>query len=115
MARHATFNDAQSRAHAYPSAPQQVHEDPKPDLTASEDTDLNEPVAVVGFSFRFPEEACSTDSFWKMLMEQRCTAIEFPKDRLSASALYHPDSNRRGTVHISQLSYIYSTRCQYRC
>lgn len=72
---------------------------PTGDFATSKDGGLIEAVAIVGLSFRFPQEACSTDSFWKMLMEQRSTATEFPKDRLSASALYHPDPNRRGTVN----------------
>ena len=60
--------------------------------------DLVEPIAIVGFSLRFPENAISADSFWEMLMEGRCTATEFPGDRVSVDATYHPDENRRGTV-----------------
>ena len=64
----------------------------------SQDHDLVEPIAIVGFSLRFPENAISADSFWDMLMEGRCTATEFPEDRVSVDATYHPDENRRGTV-----------------
>ncbi len=63
-----------------------------------QDHDLVEPIAIVGFSLRFPQDATSVDSFWKMLMEGRCTATGFPEDRLSAAAIYHPDGTRRGTV-----------------
>lgn len=69
-------------------------------LPPPKDDDLVEPVAIVGLSFRLPRGASSTESFWELLMEQRTTATEFPTDRLSASAMYHPDPNRRGTVSV---------------
>ena len=64
------------------------------------DMDRIEPVAVVGMSFGFPQDATSSDSFWKILMEQRNTATEFPPDRLNVDAVYHPDPNRRGQVSV---------------
>lgn len=62
------------------------------------DQDKLEAIAIVGFSLRFPEDAISAESFWDMLMEKRCTAKDFPEDRLGVSGIYHPDPNRRGTV-----------------
>ena len=64
-----------------------------------------EPVAVVGMSFGFPQDATSSDAFWKILMEQRNTATEFPPDRLNVDAIYHPDVNRRGQVSV--IIYLY--------
>jgi acyl transferase domain-containing protein len=62
------------------------------------DTDKLEPVAIVGMSFGFPGEATTSQSFWNMMMEKRNASQDFPKERLSIDAIYHPDSNRRGQV-----------------
>lgn len=59
-----------------------------------------DPVAIVGLSFKFPEEATSSDAFWQMMKERRCAMTEWPKDRLNIDAFYHPDSGRRDTVRI---------------
>jgi acyl transferase domain-containing protein len=55
------------------------------------------PIAVVGFSIRFPEDGTSPDKFWNMLMEKRCVTKDFPPDRFNLKAFYHPDSSRAGT------------------
>ena len=60
--------------------------------------DMREPIAVVGFSFKFPEEVTASDAFWKMLVEGRCAAKEIPKDRMSVDAFYHPGRNGYDTV-----------------
>ena len=60
--------------------------------------DILEPIAVVGFSSRFSQEATSQDSFWKMLAEKRCAMTEWPELRISLDAFYHPDKNRIDTV-----------------
>ncbi|KAF4635270.1 hypothetical protein G7Y89_g2822 [Cudoniella acicularis] len=58
-----------------------------------------DPVAVIGFSFRFPGDAKDSSSFWQMMMESRCSSSEYPIDRLSNSR-YHPDPNRKDTFPI---------------
>lgn len=60
--------------------------------------DKLEPLAIVGFSLKFPQEATTPDAFWKMLTEKRCAVTEWPKDRLNIDAFYHPDSSRPDTV-----------------
>ena len=60
--------------------------------------DKLEPIAVVGLSLRFPQDATTVENFWKLLIEKRCTVTPFPEDRLSVSGNYHPDPNRRDTV-----------------
>lgn len=64
------------------------------------DDGLLEPVVIVGFSLKFPEEATSSEAFWEMLDEGRCAMSDFPKDRLDIEAFYHPDSNRNATVNL---------------
>lgn len=64
----------------------------------STDTPLLEPIAVIGFSLQFPDTADSSENFWKMLIENRCVSQPFPKERISGTAIYHPDSSRHDTV-----------------
>ena len=63
-----------------------------------------EPIAVVGFSLRFPQDATSPETFWRMLTEGRCAMTDFPKDRMNVDAFYHPDSNRYDSVSTQALS-----------
>lgn len=60
--------------------------------------DRLEPIAVIGFSLEFPQEATSPENFWKMLTEKRCAMTDWPKDRMNVDAFYHADSNRTDTV-----------------
>lgn len=71
-----------------------------------DDEEPFEPIAIVGFSLKFPQEATSPEAFWKMLVEKRCSMTEWPKERLNLDAFYHPDSNRPDTVRLSSLSYL---------
>lgn len=57
-----------------------------------------EPIAVIGFSLKFPQDATSPEAFWKMMTEKRCSMTEWPKERLNLDAFYHPDSSRPDTV-----------------
>ncbi|KAB8234976.1 type I polyketide synthase [Aspergillus alliaceus] len=52
------------------------------------------PLAIIGLSLKFPGDAITPDAFWKMLLEGRATASEFPSDRLNIGALHHPDRER---------------------
>lgn len=70
--------------------------------SVSPHTDLTdgplEPLAVVGFSLRFPQEATTPEAFWSMLLEKRCAMTEWPGDRMNSEAFYHSDKNRSDTV-----------------
>ncbi|KAL9088429.1 MAG: hypothetical protein Q9165_006153 [Trypethelium subeluteriae] len=52
---------------------------------------LVEPIAIVGFSLKFPQEADNTSVFWQMLLERRCAMTDWPEDRLNPKAFLHPD------------------------
>ncbi|KAF7128246.1 hypothetical protein CNMCM5793_002788 [Aspergillus hiratsukae] len=67
-------------------------------MADSKSTDSLPPLAVVGFSFKFPEDATSSESFWQMLLEGRCVSTEFPADRMNIDAHYHPDRNRLDSI-----------------
>jgi hypothetical protein len=55
-------------------------------------------IAIIGFSLRFPGEATSAEGFWKILVEGRCTATQFPPDRLNHDAFYSTGDTAMGTV-----------------
>ena len=57
-----------------------------------------EPLAVVGFSLKFPQEATTPEGFWNMLMNKRCAMTEWPPNRLNINAFYHPDCSRSDSV-----------------
>ncbi|MCJ1250983.1 hypothetical protein MMC30_008213 [Trapelia coarctata] len=65
-----------------------------------------EPIAVVGLSFGFPQTATSSNAFGELLMQKGNTATEFPESRLSAAAMYHPDSNRRGQISVRKGHFV---------
>lgn len=55
-------------------------------------------IAIVGMSLKFPGDAIDEESFWKIMMEARSTASDFPKDRINHSAHYNSDTTAMGTV-----------------
>lgn len=55
-------------------------------------------VAVVGLSFKFPDEATSLDSFWDMLIHARCASRDFPPDRMNIDAFHHPNGETSSFV-----------------
>jgi hypothetical protein len=62
--------------------------------------DKIEPIAVIGFDLRFPQDASSAESFWQLLVEARSTMTEVPANRYNVRAFYHPDHKHGGTVRI---------------
>jgi hypothetical protein len=56
------------------------------------------PVAVIGFSLKFPQDATSTELFTSILMEGRCAVTDFPRDRIKIDVFYSTDANRKDTV-----------------
>lgn len=64
--------------------------------------DTMEPIAVIGFSFKYPQEATTPEAFWEMLCKGRCASSEIPADRLNVDAFYHPDYSRPDSVRTTQ-------------
>ncbi|KAJ5752589.1 hypothetical protein N7520_009506 [Penicillium odoratum] len=52
------------------------------------------PLAIVGLSFRLPQNAVTPDAFWEMIMSRRCAVTEFPPDRLNIEGHYSPEADR---------------------
>lgn len=71
---------------------------------ASKGSKSDEPLAIVGFSARFPGEATSEEGFWKLLCEARTAHGKIPADRMNADTLYHPNRDRSDTVSFSNAS-----------
>jgi acyl transferase domain-containing protein len=55
-------------------------------------------LAIVGLSLKFPQDAVSAESFWKMVVEGRCASTEFPPDRLNIDAYHNPVTSRLDTL-----------------
>lgn len=47
------------------------------------DRNLIEPLAIIGLSVKFPQEADTLDGFWDMLREGRSAASRVPADRFN--------------------------------
>ena len=77
----------------------------------------SDPIAVVGFSLKFPEDGDTTEGFWKMLMEARCASSDFPQDRIDISQLYHKDTKREDSVSLAPRIVLQDTdrQCSYLC
>ncbi|KAI1299034.1 hypothetical protein F5Y03DRAFT_254380 [Xylaria venustula] len=57
-----------------------------------------EPMAIIGFSIRFPQEAISPGGLWDILVQGRSVMTEVPPDRFNIDGFYHPDSARHDTI-----------------
>ena len=75
---------------------------PTQTLRSSEAEDIQrgvtDGIAIIGFSFQFPQEATTPQGFWEMLVDGRCAATEFPKDRMNMNGFYHPNADRYDAV-----------------
>ena len=62
------------------------------------DIPLREPIALVGLSARFPQEASNPQGFWEMIKEGRVANTAIPRERVNIDAYYHPNPERTSTV-----------------
>lgn len=66
-----------------------------------EPDDKLEPIAIVGVSLQFPQDATSPESFWQMMMSGKSARTEVPPERFNINGFYHP------TVKVdTQVSYL---------
>lgn len=47
-----------------------------------------EPLAIVGLSFRLPQEAVDEASFWEVMEQRRSLATDWPSDRACVDGFY---------------------------
>jgi acyl transferase domain-containing protein len=57
-----------------------------------------EPIAIVGFAFKLPQDAEDTQSFWDMLKEGRNVKTDWPESRINIDAFHDPDPKKLHTV-----------------
>ncbi|KAI2628557.1 hypothetical protein GGR54DRAFT_636275 [Hypoxylon sp. NC1633] len=68
------------------------------DTVTAQDDQL-EPIAIIGFSMRFPDEATSPEGLWDILYTGRNVMTEVPLDRFNVNGFYHPDPSRPDTIN----------------
>lgn len=57
---------------------------------------INEPIAIVGSSCRFPGDATSPSKLWDLLKNPRDVVSEIPSSRFNTTGFYHADSQHHG-------------------
>ncbi|PHH91571.1 hypothetical protein CDD83_11165 [Cordyceps sp. RAO-2017] len=67
---------------------------------------MQEPIAIVSSSCRFPGAATSPSKLWDLLKEPRDVAGPFPPERLNLSNFYSSDGERHGRTDVRQESYL---------
>jgi acyl transferase domain-containing protein len=72
--------------------------DKQPCTAPSIQGDSVEPIAVVGFGFKLPQDITDAESMWKLLIERRSTMTEIPKNRWNIDGFYKEHGHRPGTV-----------------
>lgn len=60
--------------------------------------DHTTPIAIIGMGCRFSGNAVSPGKLWDMLVKGENGWSQIPKSRFCVEGLYHPNSERVGTV-----------------
>jgi acyl transferase domain-containing protein len=63
-----------------------------------------EPLAIVGCSFKGPQEAIDEENLWKVLESQRNLMTEWPADRCTLDAFHDGESGKTFTVNTTNLT-----------
>ncbi|XP_044721361.1 KR domain-containing protein [Hirsutella rhossiliensis] len=58
-----------------------------------------DPVVIVGFAFRFPQEAVSEDAFWNIIRDGLSTRTEVPRSRYNINGHNSQTPGRQDTSH----------------
>ena len=64
---------------------------------------MSETIAIVGLSFKFPQDLNTPDSLWQALAQKKSVMTGFPKSRLDVEQFYDPDLKRINGVRIKPL------------
>ena len=92
------------RIHANGNSPELSHISPEMLSNQMDNTltclesDKMEPIAIIGLSLRFPQEATTPQTFWKMLMEKRSAMTDVPSERFNVSGFYDGGEHMTGMV-----------------
>lgn len=63
-----------------------------------------EPLAIIGFALKFPQDGDTTEGFWRILQERRDVMTPWPADRINFEAFHSRSDSGKTTV------FFYSTR-----
>ncbi|KAK4506626.1 hypothetical protein PRZ48_000358 [Zasmidium cellare] len=66
----------------------------------------SDPIVVVGFAARLPQDANTTEGFWSILREARNTSTEVPSERMNMDAFYHQNNERPDTCNVRRANFI---------
>ncbi|PWY94774.1 polyketide synthase [Aspergillus sclerotioniger CBS 115572] len=66
---------------------------------------LEEPIAIIGSSCRFPGGASSPSKLWDLLHDPRDVLKEFDPDRMNLKRFYHTDGEHHGSTNVTNKSY----------
>ena len=93
---------ALEQGHLETSGSEQQPSDNAPPFSGTQrlESDQLEPIAVIGFAARLPQDATTAEAFWQMLCDGRDARTEIPQDRFNIEAFYHPDPNRIDAVSL---------------
>jgi aspyridone synthetase (hybrid polyketide synthase/nonribosomal peptide synthetase) len=67
---------------------------------------MNEPIAIVGSSCRFPGGASSPSKLWELLRNPKDVLAEFPPERLNLSSFYNKSGDHHGSTDVPNKSYL---------
>lgn len=59
---------------------------------------MDDPVAVIGFSHRFPGDAVDEDSFWNIIVQGKSTMTDVPISRYNIDGFFSKNKSNRNTV-----------------
>ncbi|KAL9110642.1 MAG: hypothetical protein Q9227_004819 [Pyrenula ochraceoflavens] len=78
--------------------------DSKRDLRSKQH--IHDPIAIIGFSAKLPQDAVSAEAFWRLISEGRTTRSTIPQDRFNLDAFYHPNPDRPDTIPVRHGNFI---------
>lgn len=65
-----------------------------------------EPIAIIGWSCRFPGESSSPSKLWNLLSKPRDVRKEFDSERLNLSRFYNQDGDIHGATNVKNQGYL---------
>ncbi|KAF2752844.1 hypothetical protein EJ05DRAFT_234979 [Pseudovirgaria hyperparasitica] len=80
------------------------HDDRVEDEAFDEDVDFLEPIAIIGFSLRFPQVGSSAEKFWELLKTRQDAMTATPPSRFNVDAFYHP--TKKDALNVKGANYI---------
>ena len=63
---------------------------------------MQDPIAIIGMSCRFPAGANSPEKFWELLLSGKSTLSKIPKERFDIDLFYDQDKDKK-VVYIQNM------------